>query len=206
MAVQEELDKEHPGASLTEMLTAHRMFLESIHSLMRYLETALAQHEWQLIRPGSYSVTTDGYGRGLARFDWAMSHAGVAFVPKNQTSLTQGSTRTEIPSMGLELLVFQVTCLDRSPGEPVVWYAGLRVAPVGDTPSHKWEDYQSTVFGRLQPGSTDAEATSGSIRPETVTLKGTTVSITGSYAEVPVAQLLTEQDVATQLVAPALND
>ena len=206
MALQTDLAVEDPGGGLTRMLEAHRMFLESIYSLMRFLETEVTKRGWDLVRNGGYSITRNGMGRGLTSFataDWVISHAGIAFVPRGQAVLTQRVvTNTVIPSEGLELLVFQVRWLDKSPEEPVVWRAKLQVEPEGSEKPRKWEEYQSTVFARLEPEPHPAGARSGNTKPGRAVIGGAPIVFTGSFNEVPVTAIQTQDDVVSQLIEP----
>jgi hypothetical protein len=197
--------EESPGATLARVLAAQRTFLENVYSLMRFLEAEVTKRGWDLVKPGGYGVTRDGKGSGLSAFrDWAISQAGIAFVRPSQAQLVQGVTNTQIAPEGLEILVFQVRWLDRAPGEPVVWHASLQVQPEGSTPPRKWEDYQTTVFNRLEPEDSPGTARSGSIRPGRSSIGGAAIVFTGSYAEVPVTAIQSQEDVISQLVEPAL--
>jgi len=208
MADQTDVVDEAPGAKLNQMLAGQRTFLENVYSLMRFLETDLTKRGWDLVRNGGYGITRNGMGRGLTSFasaDWVMTQAGIAFVRAGQAQLFQGTTTTQIPPEGIEVLVFQVRWLDKAPEEPVVWYAKLLVEPEGATAPRKWEEYQSMVFARLEPES-HADGASGDTKAGRVPLSGTAVIYSGRYAEVPVVAIQSEQDVISQLVEPALRD
>ncbi|UCH86639.1 MAG: hypothetical protein JSU97_09015 [Dehalococcoidia bacterium] len=207
MAAQTDVAEESPGAMLARLLVGQRTFLENVYSLVRFLEAEVTKRGWDLIKNGGYGVTRNGMGRRLTSFvDWAVSQVGIAFVRPGQAQLVQGVTNTQIPPEGLEVLVFQVRCLDKAPAEPVMWHAKLLVEPKGSTKPKKWEDYQSTVFNRLEPVPRPDEATSGDIKPGEVPLSGTAIIFTGRYGEVPIAGLLTQEDVISQLVEPALGE
>jgi hypothetical protein len=181
------------------------MFLESIYSLMRFLETEVTKRGWDLVKNGGYGITRNGMSRGLTSFataDWVISQAGIAFVPKGQAVPTQGVTNTVIPPDGLGLLVFQVRWLDKSPEEPVVWRAKLQAEPEGPEKPRKWEEYQSTVFARLEPEPQPAGARSGNIRPGRAVIGGAPIVFTGSFNEVPVTAIQTQDDVVSQLIEP----
>jgi len=205
VASQTDLAVEDPGGGLTRMLEAHRMFLESIYSLMRFLETEVTKRGWDLVKNGGYGITRNGMSRGLTSFataDWVISQAGIAFVPKGQAVPTQGVTNTVIPPDGLGLLVFQVRWLDKSPEEPVVWRAKLQAEPEGPEKPRKWEEYQSTVFFRLEPEPHPAGARSGNIQPGRAVIGGAPIVFTGSFNEVPVTAIQTQGDVVSQLIEP----
>ena len=207
MATQTDVTDESPGAMLTRMLAGQRTFLENIYSLMRFLEAEVTKHGWDLIKNGGYGITRNGMGRGLASFisaDWTISQAGIAFVRAGQAQLVQGVTNTQIPADGLEVLAFQVRWLDKAPAEPVVWHAKFLAEPKGPTTPKKWEEYQSAVFYRLQPEARPDETRSGNIKPGQASIGGAAIVFTGSYAEVPVTAIQTQEDVISQLVEPAL--
>ena len=207
MATQTDVAEESRGALLARMLAGQRTFLESVYSLVRFLEAEVTRRGWDLVKPGGYGVTRDGKGTGLATFrDWAISQAGIAFVRPGQAQLVQGVTNTQIPAEGLEVLVFQARWLDKAPGEPVVWHAKLAVEAEGPTKPRKWEDYQTMVFNRFEPEARQDETRAGNIRPGRASISGSAIVFTGRYAEVPVTAIQNEQDVVTQLVEPALAD
>jgi hypothetical protein len=197
--------EESAGATLARVLAAQRTFLENVYSLIRFLEAEVTKRGWDLVKPGGYLVSRDGIGSGLTKFStWAPSQAGIAFVRRGQAQFVQSVTNTQIPAEGLELLVFQVRWLDKAPGEPVVWHAKLAVEPEGPTKPRKWEDYQSTVFNRLEPEAPPDETRAGNIRPGRASISGSAIVFTGRFAEVPVTAIQNEQDVISQLVEPAL--
>ena len=207
MATQTDVAEESPGALLARMLAGQRTFLESVYSLVHFLEAEITRRGWDLVKPGGYGVTRDGTGSGLATFkNWATSQAGIAFARAGQAQLVQGVTNTQIPAEGLEVLVFQVRWLDKAPGEPVVWHAKLAVEAEGPTKPRKWEDYQTTVFNRLEPEARPSEARAGNVRPGKASISGSAIVFTGRYAEVPVTAIQNEQDVISQLVEPALAE
>lgn len=209
MATQTDVVEESPGAMLARMLAGQRTFLENVYSLMRFLEAEVTKRGWDLVKNGGYGITRNGMGRGLASFisaDWAITQAGIAFLRAGRAEFAQGVTTTQIPAEGLEVLVFQVRWLDKAPGEPVVWHAKLLVEPKGPATPKKWEEYQSTVFNRLGPEARPDEAGSGNIRPGQASIGGGAIVFTGSYAEVPVTAIQTQQDVVSQLVEPALGE
>jgi hypothetical protein len=207
MATQADIAEESPGEMLARMLAGHRTFLENVYSLMRLLEADVTKRGWDLVKNGGYGITRNGLGRGLTSFvsgDWAISQAGIAFVRPGQARLVQGVTNTQIPAEGLEVLAFQVRWLDKAPAEPVVWRAKFLAEPKGPTTPKKWEEYQSAVFYRLVPEARPDEASSGNIRPVQASVGGAAIVVTGSYAEVPVTAIQTQEDVISQLVEPAL--
>jgi hypothetical protein len=203
--------KESPGALLNEVLGTHRSFMENVHSLMRFLDSELSKRGWKLLRPGgSYGVTRDGYGVSFAAFaSWITTHAGLVFVPAGQSTLgSTANTISRVQESGLQVLVFQVRWLDKSPQEPVVWHARLRVereAPVDDPrwADRKWEDYQNDALSKLEPERPDDGTRSGAIRPVRVS-KGVSILLTGCYSEVPVVEIQTAQHAVSLLVEPAL--
>lgn len=208
MATETDVAEESPGAMLARMLAGQRTFLENVYSLMRFLETEVTKHGWDIVKNGGYCVTRNGMGRGLTNFasgDWVLSQAGIAFVPSGQAVFAQGVTNTDIPREGLQLLVFQVRWLDKSPEEPVVWYTRLLVEPEGSKKPRKWEDYQSALFARLEPEGRAEGARSGNVKPDRIVISGATIVFTGSYGEVPVTAIETQEDVVSQLVEPALG-
>ena len=188
------------------MLAGHLNFLQSVYSLVRFLEAELTKRGWELVKNGGYAVTRNGYSSTLATFsdDWAISQAGIAFVQEGQATLRQGVTATQISSEGLDVLVFQVRWLDKSPEEPVVWHARLVAKPEGSGKTKKWEDYQSAVFNKLEPEPRPDGARSGNVRPGHVSRGGAAIVFTGRYGEVPVAEIENQEDVVSQLIEPAL--
>lgn len=207
MAAKTDVAEESPGAMVARMLAGQRTFLENVYSLMRFLEAEVTKRGWDLIKNGGYGVTRNGMGRRLTSFvDWAVSQVGIAFVRPGQAQLVQGVTNTQIPPEGLDVLLFQVRWLDKAPGEPVVWHAKLLVEPKGSTKPKKWEDYQSAVFNRLEPAPRPDGVASGDVKPGEVPLGGTAIVFTGRYGEVPVVELLRQEDVISRLVEPALAD
>jgi len=205
MATKTDVGEESPGGDLARMLSGQRMFLENTYSLMRFIEADVTKRGWELVRNGGYGITRNGMGRGLTSFssgDWVINQVGIAFVAAGQASLAQGVTNTQIPSEGLELLVFQVRWLDKSPEEPVVWHAKVLVEPEGSKAPKKWEEYQSLVFNRLEPETRGAR--SGSVKPGRGSISGAAIVFTGDYEEVPVAEIKTQEDVVSQLIEPAL--
>jgi len=209
VATQTDLAEEGPGEGLTRILAAHRTFLESVYSLMRFLEAEVSKHGWEIVKNGGYAVTRNGTGRGLATFssgDWVTSQVGIGFVRAGQAHFAQGVTATQIPAEGLELLAFQVRWLDKAPGEPVVWHVKLRVDPEGSAPRRKWEEYQTTVFNRLEPEARPDGARSGDIKTGRASIGGAAVTFGGRYAEVPATAIETQEDVVSQLVEPALGE
>jgi hypothetical protein len=209
VAPQTGVTEESPGAGLARMLAAHRTFLESVYSLIRFLEAEVTKRGWDLLKGGGYAVTRNGKGSGLASFtstDWVTSHIGIAFVRAGQSVFAQGVTTTQIPEDGLQVLVFQVRWLDKAPEEPVVWYARLSVEQEGPKKAKKWEEYQTTVFARLEPEARSAGARAGDIKPGRASISGAAIVFTGTYGEVPVTAIETQEDVISQLVEPALAD
>ncbi len=207
MATKTDVSGESPGADLARMLSGQRMFMESVYSLMRFLEAEITKRGWDLVRNGGYGITRNGMGRGLTSFgsaDWVVNQVGIAFVPTGQASLGQGVTTTQVSPEGIQLLVFQVRWLDKAPEEPVVWHARLLVEPEGSTQPKKWEEYQSHVFNRLEPETRGARA--GNIKPGRAVISGAAIVFTGDFAEVPVAEIETQEDVVSQLIEPALAD
>ena len=73
-------------------------------------------------------------------------------------------------------------------------------------PPRKWEEYQSMLFSRLEPEPRPDGTRSGNIKPARVSVYGAAIVVTGTYAEVPVASLLSQEDVISQLVEPALTE
>ena len=209
MAAQTDVAEESPGAMLARMLAGQRTFLENVYSLMRFLEAEVGKRGWEIVKNGGYAVTRNGAGRGLTSFssgDWVTSQVGIAFVRAGQAHFAQGVTTTQIPAEGLEVLAFQVRWLDKAPGEPVVWHVKLRVDPEGSTPPRKWEDYQTTLFNRLEPEARPDGARSGDIKTSRASIGGAAVTLGGRYAEVPVTAIETQEDVVSQLVEPALGE
>ena len=207
MATKTDVGGESPGGNLARLLSGQRMFLENTYSLMRFIEADVTKRGWELVRNGGYGITRNGMGRGLTSFssgDWVINQVGIAFVAAGQASLAQGVTNTQIPSEGLELLVFQVRWLDKSPEEPVVWHVRLVVEPEGSGKTKKWEDFQSYVFNKLEPEARPDGTRSGSVRPGRVSRERTSIVFAGSYGEVPVAEIETQEDVVSQLIEPAL--
>lgn len=207
MAPQTGVTEESPGAGLTRMLAAHRTFLESVYSLIRFLEAEVTKRGWDLVKNGGYGITRNGAGRGLANFtwgDWVTTQVGIAFVPEGQAVFKQGVTNTQIPPEGLQVLVLQIRWLDKAPEEPVVWHTKLLVAPEGPKEPKKWEEYQTLVFNRLEPEARPASARAGDIKPGRASISGAAIVFTGTYCEVPVTAIETQEDVISQLVEPAL--
>jgi hypothetical protein len=208
------LADEQPGALLNRMLAGYRTVMESVYSLMRFLEVQSVQAGWQLVKLGGvYGVTRSGLGSGLASFskaDWVTTYVGIAFVRAGRSTTGQyGSTTTQIPENGLEVLLFQVRWLDKAPREPVVWYVKLQVergtAQAGDAWStRKWEDYQTDVFRKLEPDGQLDGARSGTVKPGTVSKGGTEIVFSGQYAEIPVIDILSQEDALSLIVGPAL--
>ena len=207
MATKTDVGGESPGADLARMLSGQRMFLENVYSLMRFLETEVTKRGWDLVKNGGYVITRNGYSSSLTTFsdEWAISQAGIAFVQAGQAALRQGVTSTQIPSEGIDILVFQVRWLSKAPEEPVVWHARLSVEPEGSTKPKKWEDYQSAVFNKLDPEARPDGARSGAVKPGHVSHGGAAIVFTGSYGEVPVAEIETQAEVVSQLIEPALT-
>lgn len=209
MATQAEVARESPGGILAQMLAGHRMFFENLYSLFRFLEGEITKNAWELVKNGGYGVTRNGMGRGLASFasgDWLTTQMGIAFVAAGSARLVQGTTNTKIPEGGLNLLFFQGRWLDKSPEEPVIWHGRLRVEAEGATAPRKWEEYQSIVFSRLEPEGQPDGARSGNTKPGRASISGAAVVFTGTYSEVPVASILSQEDVMSQLVDPALAE
>ncbi len=207
MATKTDLGGESPGGNLARMLSGQRMFIENIYSIMRFLEADVTKRGWDLVRNGGYGITRNGMGRSLTSFssaDWVINQVGIAFVSAGKASLFQGASTTQIPPDGLELIVFQVRWLDRSPEEPVVWYARLHAEPEESGKTRKWEEYQSLVFNRLEPES--RETRSGNIKAGRAVISGSAIVFTGDYCEVPVAEITNQEDVVSQLIEPALAD
>ena len=207
MATRRIVAEESEGSLLTHMLAGYRTFLENIYSLMRFVESEVTKHGWELVKNGGYGVTRNGAGRHLANFasaDWVTTQIGVAFVRQGLAANAQGYTNTEIPENGLELLVFQVRWLDKAPGEPVVWHARLTVEPAGPTKPKKWEEYQTLVFNRLEPEVRADGTRSGRIKPGQASIGGA-IRFYGEYGEVPVTALLNQEDVVEQVLKPALE-
>jgi hypothetical protein len=199
--------EERPGATLGQMLDGYRMFLENVYALLRFLETEVTRQGWELVKNGGYAVTRNGLGRGLSSFtsaDWVTNEAGIAFVGTGKASMVKGATNTPVPATGLEVLVFQVRWLEKSPAEPVVWYARLHVEPE-EALSKKWEDYQSQVFARLDPAAADDDTHAGAVQPGRVSLSGEAIVYSGRYVAVPVAGLQTQEDIVVRLLQPALS-
>jgi hypothetical protein len=213
MAYHHDPEAQHPGALLNKMLAGHRMFLENVYSLMRFLETQLGKGGWTLVKLGGvYGVTRNGLGSGLASFtkaDWVTNHAGIAFVrPESTSSGPYGATITHIRQDGLQVCVFQVRWLDKSPHEPVVWHVKLQVdrsKPESDDAwsAKKWEDYQTDVFRKLERDGFPGGAPSGTVKSGTVAKGGAEIVFTGQYMEVPVSSILTQEDALALLVVPA---
>jgi hypothetical protein len=197
---------EPPGAGLGHVLDVQRIFLQNVHSLMRFLHTEVTKDSaLALVKNGSYCVTRNGYASGLASFnpDWVMDQAGIAFVETGR-AVGASATRTEIgPS--LRVLVFQVRWLAKSRVEPVVWKAALEVRPASPAVPSKWEDYQSLVFNRLDSKTQPDDRGQGLIQPGVVTKNSVGVSYAGTYLAVPVADLQREQDAIHRLVHPVLD-
>lgn len=205
MAIKTEAAAETPGEDLARMLAGQRMFLESIFSLIRHLEADVTKRGWDLVKNGGYGITRNGAGRGLTGFgsgDWVMSQAGIAFVPAGLASFERGTTNTQVPPEGLEVVAFQVRWLDRSPEEPVVWYANLLVEPEGTAKLKKWEEYQSIMFNKLEPESRGTR--SGNIKPGRASISGAAIVFTGTYGEVAVVDIESQDDVVSLLIEPAL--
>lgn len=214
MALQSDIANEPTGASLNRMLGGYRTFMESVHSLVRLLETEISRQGWKLVKLGGvYGVTRNGLGSGLANFikaDWVTTYAGISFVSEAQTSLgAYSATITPIPSEGLDLLLFQVRWLDMAPPEPVVWHVRIHVdrsrpdAAEG-WQGRKWEDYQTDVFRRLERDNPLSTSQSGAIKPGRVTKNGAEIVFAGQYTEVPVTELLSPEDAQSKLIQPAL--
>ncbi len=206
MAAKTDVGGERPGADLARMLSGHRMFLENVYSLMRFLEAEVTKRGWDLVKNGGYLITRNGYSASLTSFsnEWTISQAGIAFVQSGQAALRQGVTSTQIPPEGIEILVFQVRCLGKAPEEPVVWHARLSVDPKGSTKPKKWEDYQSAIFNKLEPEARPEGARSGAVKPGHVSRGGAEIVFTGTYFEVPVAEIENQEDVVSLLIEPAL--
>jgi hypothetical protein len=183
------------------IMSAHRTFLESAYSLMRFLEAEMTRRGWDLVRNGGYGITRNGGGRGLANFataDWVVSQISIAFMASGKA--TVAPARTDIPTEGLEVLLFQVRWLDKSPSEPVVWRARLFVEPEGAAAPRKWEEYQTLVLNRLEPLDRVDGQRSGNIKPGKAVIAGASVVFRGTYVEVPVADILAAADVVSQLI------
>jgi hypothetical protein len=209
VASQTDVTEESPGAGLTRMLVAHRTFLESVYSLMRFLESEVSKRGWDLLKGGGYAVTRNGRGSGLASFasaDWVTSLVGIAFVPAGQSAFAQGVTTTQIPEDGLQVLAFQLRWLDRAPEEPVVWYARLSVDQEGPKKPKKWEEYQTLVLNRLEPEARSTGARAGDVKPGRASIGGAAIVFTGRYGEVPVSAIESQEDIVSQLVEPALAE
>jgi len=207
MAVQVGVTRESPGGMLADMLAGHRLFFANLYALFRFLEAEVTKRGWELVKNGGYAVTRNGAGRGLMNFasaDWVTTQMGIAFAAQGLTRFTQGVTNTDIPAQGLELLFFQARWLEKSAEEPVIWHGRLRIEAEGSTPLKKWEEYQSMVFSRLEPEMRPDGTRSGSIKPGRASVSGAALVYTGTYAEVPVASLLSQEDVVSQLLEPAL--
>ncbi len=99
------------------------------------------------------------------------------------------------------MLGFQLRWLDQDVKEPVIWGMKLQVKPGGNGQVRKWEEYQSMVFGRLEPQSQALERV-GRIKLR-APIAG--ISFGGSYIQVPLAELGNEEDVATRLIKPSLE-
>lgn len=208
MATQADVARESPGGMLTQMLAGHRMFFENLYSLFRFLEGEMTRNGWDLVRNGGYGVTRNGMGRGLTSFatgDWVTTQMGIAFVPAGSSQVVQGTTNTKVPQDGLNLLFYQGRWLDKSPEEPVIWHGRLLVEAEGAATPRKWEEYQSIVFSRLEPEARNAGIRSGNVKAGKASISGTAIVFTGAYAEVPVASLVSQEDVISQLVQPALT-
>jgi hypothetical protein len=208
MATETQRAQDTDGAALAQMLKAHRTFLENIYALMRLLETELTKQGWELVKPnGYYCVTTNRIGMGLAEFYWSLDHIGIAFVGKGHATAEKDGTKTLIPEEGLEVLAFQVRWLHKSPEQPVVWRVRLRLRPALESPPPtNWEAYQDDVFRGWQaakPNGAASEALQFSIP---VRKERSSISLDGTYHEIPVAQLLTREDVDTLLIQPALSE
>ena len=118
MATQANVAREGPGGMLTQMLAGHRMFLENLYSLFRFLEGEATKSGWELVKNGGYGVTRNGAGRGLTNFssaDWVTTEMGIGFVSSGLARFAQGVTNTDISTEGLDLLFFQARWLDKSP-------------------------------------------------------------------------------------------
>ena len=207
MAVQVGVTREGPGGMLTDMLAGHRLFFANLYALFRFLEAEVTKRGWELVKNGGYAVTRNGMGRGLTNFasaDWVTTQMGIAFAGQGLTRFTQGVTNTDIPAEGLELLFFQARWLEKAPEEPVVWHGKLRIEAEGSAPLRKWEEYQTIVFWRLGPELRPDGTRSGNIKPGKASVAGAALVYTGTYAEVPVASLLSQEDVVSQLLEPSL--
>ena len=68
----------------------------------------------------------------------------------------------------------------------------------------KWEEYQSQAFKRLEAEGKAVEG-KGRIASYKVGPSASSISISGEYTSVPLAELLTEQDVMSKVVLPALG-
>jgi len=208
MAVQAGVGREGPGGMLAQMLAGHRLFFANLYALFRFLEGEVTKRGWELVKNGGYAVTRNGAGRGLTNFasaDWVTTEMGISFVGPGLARFAQGVTNTDIPTEGLNLLFFQARWLDKSPEEPVIWHGRLRAEAESSAPLRKWEEYQSTVFSRLEPEPEPDGTRSGNVKPARASVAGAAIVVTGTYAEVPVASLLSQEDVISQLVEPALS-
>lgn len=194
------------GARLDQMLSCYRKFLESVYALMRYLEAELTKREWELVRNGGYAVSRNGLGAGLANFakaDWLPTQIGIAFVRPGLAVPVAGTTNTQIPAEGLEVLFFQVRWLDKSPGEPAVWYGKLTVVPEGPGQVKKWEEYQNQVLRVLE--AENSSRRTGRIKEFKMGPSGTAITVTGEFTPVPLTELRNEQDIFNMLVSPIVS-
>jgi hypothetical protein len=190
------------------MLAGHRLFFANLYAMFRFLEAEVTKRSWDLIRNGGYGVTRNGMGRSMTNFasaDWITTQMGIAFVRTGLARSNEGVTNTDIPVEGLDLLFFQARWLDKSPDEPAIWHGRLHVEAEGSKPLRKWEEYQTTVFYRLEPYGRADGVTSGDIKPGRVSFKGSVLLFTGTYVEVPVASLLSQEDMVSQILEPALG-
>jgi hypothetical protein len=159
---------------------------------------------WDLIKPGAYTTTGNGGSRGLARFDWPVTKVGIAFVRRGTAVAVRGTTNTPLSPEGLDLLTFQVRWLDQAAEEPVVAAIALHAESVRANAPGNWEDHQTRVLNHVEPDRTGDGASPRTIKSGTVSSKGVAIAYSGAYLEVPVAQILSQEDVLTDLVEPAL--
>lgn len=195
-----------PGQRLANILDGYREFMENVFRLACFLETEMDRRGYALVRPGGYYATRSGLGSGLTNFagnDWVTNHVGVAFTRKDRTSFAGGVSTTTIQE-GLDLILFQVRFLDRSPEEPVIWRVALHVTPGEGTPE-KWEKYQTLAYKKLQAPSSSSNESVFDIQPASVRISGTSVDIKGHVQAVPVMDISDSEDVIRLLLNDPLS-
>jgi hypothetical protein len=198
------------GPQLDSFLRQYEVFLAKVYSIMRFIESEVKKRGWSFIENGGHAVDRNGRSRQFSKFDsddWVTSFMGICFVRPEEDDPKETTKWTTIPPNGLDIVFFQVRWLDKSPGEPTVWYGELHVEPVKGKKAGKWQEYQTKAFRRIEPDPRTASSGHGDIVSFRQNYGNSSqVIVSGHYSSVPLVELVAEADILKRIVNPALKE